>query len=192
MSFRPRLLIVYGSSHGQTARVVRRIAATFTTREWEVSVERGDELPPGLAIETYNAVLVAASVQGGRHQHYIEEYVHRHRAELGRKPAAFVSVSGAAGDRRPVRQAEAWQYVADFQSRTGWTPTVKTIVGGAIAYTRYNFLLRWMTWFTAKRRGGPTDMSRDHEYTDWEQVDRFAEELNRTLRPAEPRVPATR
>jgi menaquinone-dependent protoporphyrinogen oxidase len=179
------MLIVYGTDHGHAARVVRRIAAILTTRDWEVTLERGDRLPAHLTIERFNAVLVAASIHGGRHQHYIEEYVRRHREELSRKPSAFVSVSGAAGDPRAHRQAAAWQYVVGFMKATGWAPTLKTIVGGCIAYTRYGFFLKWMTWAVAKRSGGPTDTTRDHEFTNWSQVDHFAEDMDRQLRPAE-------
>jgi menaquinone-dependent protoporphyrinogen oxidase len=31
--------------------------------------------------------------------------------------------------------------------------------------------------FIAKRAGATTDTSRDHEYTDWQALDRFADEL---------------
>jgi menaquinone-dependent protoporphyrinogen oxidase len=33
-----------------------------------------------------------------------------------------------------------------------------------------------MKWIS-KREGGSTDTSRDHEYTDWVSVERFAEEF---------------
>jgi menaquinone-dependent protoporphyrinogen oxidase len=35
-----------------------------------------------------------------------------------------------------------------------------------------------------RRRGGPTDTSQDYEYTDWDAVDRFAEDLAEALEPA--------
>jgi hypothetical protein len=36
----------------------------------------------------------------------------------------------------------------------------------------------------SKRRGGPTDTSRDHEFTDWKAVDRFAERLAKAVPPS--------
>ena len=47
-------------------------------------------------------------------------------------------------------------------------------IAGAINYTRYNLLLRWYMKSASEKNGGTTDTSRDHEYTDWAQVERFA------------------
>jgi len=33
----------------------------------------------------------------------------------------------------------------------------------------------------SKRKGGPTDTSRDHEFTDWTAVDRFAHQFAAAL-----------
>jgi menaquinone-dependent protoporphyrinogen oxidase len=43
-----------------------------------------------------------------------------------------------------------------------------------MAYTKYSLLLRLLLKYIAHRAGGPTDTSRDHEFTDWIQVERFA------------------
>ena len=48
---------------------------------------------------------------------------------------------------------------------------------GAIKYTQYGFITRWIMRRIAKKEGGDTDTSRDHEYTDWVQVTRFAEKF---------------
>jgi menaquinone-dependent protoporphyrinogen oxidase len=44
-----------------------------------------------------------------------------------------------------------------------------------MAFTKYNPLMRWVLKQISKRAGGPTDTSRDHELTDWQQVEQFAE-----------------
>jgi menaquinone-dependent protoporphyrinogen oxidase len=50
-----------------------------------------------------------------------------------------------------------------------------------MAYTQYGPVLRWIAKFVSKRRGGPTDTSQDHEFTDWKAVDRFAERLAKAM-----------
>ena len=170
----PRMLVVYGTTYGQTERIVRRLASALTDRGWEVSVQKGDALPPGLAPDRYDACLVAASIIAGRHQRYVKRFVLRHVTSLNNMGSAFVSVSGAAGDPRLERQAEAQKYVSEFLAETGWRPRWQVAVGGAMAYTKYGFLLRWLTQWISRRNGGPTDTSRDHELTDWAAVDRFA------------------
>jgi menaquinone-dependent protoporphyrinogen oxidase len=46
---------------------------------------------------------------------------------------------------------------------------------GALKYTRYSWLKRMLMKHIAEKEGGDVDTSRDFEYTDWEQVTRFAE-----------------
>jgi menaquinone-dependent protoporphyrinogen oxidase len=41
-------------------------------------------------------------------------------------------------------------------------------------FTKYNPFIRFVLRRIARAKGLSTDVSRDHEYTDWEQVDRFA------------------
>ena len=38
-------------------------------------------------------------------------------------------------------------------------------------------MLRWYMKKASKMNGGSTDTSRDHEYTDWGQVERFAGQI---------------
>jgi menaquinone-dependent protoporphyrinogen IX oxidase len=52
-----------------------------------------------------------------------------------------------------------------------------------MAYTKYGFFLRWITMLVSRRKGGPTDMTRDHETTDWDAVDHFASDLARIFQP---------
>jgi menaquinone-dependent protoporphyrinogen oxidase len=62
-------------------------------------------------------------------------------------------------------------------AETGWRPRRIELVAGALLYTRYNFLVRFVMRQISKAEGGDTDTSRDYEYTDWAAVDRFALEF---------------
>jgi len=181
------ILALYGTAYGQTERIVRRIADRLQQHGLEVQTCRGDALPEGLRISAFDAVLVGASVISGKHQSYVRDFVRRHAARLNQIPSAFVSVSGAAGSPLPAKQAEAQGYLDEFLRETTWHPTVTAAFGGTLAYTKYGFLLRWIIKRIAKQSGGPTDTTRDHELTDWEAVDRFAERLEGiVLQPAAP------
>ena len=61
-----------------------------------------------------------------------------------------------------------------FVKETGWRPARVFPVAGALAYTRYNVLVRFVMKRIARKAGAPTDTTRDHELTDWRDVDRFA------------------
>jgi menaquinone-dependent protoporphyrinogen oxidase len=181
-----RILAVYGSAYGQTERIVRRMADRLSQHGIESTVLKGDAVTPHMSLAGYDGYLVAASIIAGRHQRYIEEFVKHNLRALSGAPSVFISVSGAAGDKRPSRQAEARRYVQEFLKATGWLPWRTATFGGAMAYTQYGFFLRSFTKWVSSRRGGPTDTSRDHEFTDWEAVDRFAGELEALVRPGTP------
>lgn len=55
-------------------------------------------------------------------------------------------------------------------------------IAGAIAYTKYAWPTRMMLKYISWRSGGSTDTSRDHEYTNWAQVDRLADDFAAAVR----------
>lgn len=181
-----KILVVYGSTYGQTERVARRIAGILKDAGHVVETHRGDELPDALPLGDYDGFLVAASVLMGHHQKYIRDWVRRYAALLNAAPSAFVSVCGAGrGDRR---QAQA--YIDTLLHETGWRPTVTQSFTGAVAYTRYGWWYRWYLKRISRRKGLPTDTSRDWDFTEWSEVERLAEKLAVMFAPASAKHPA--
>jgi menaquinone-dependent protoporphyrinogen oxidase len=70
-----------------------------------------------------------------------------------------------------------------FLKATGWSPDLVTTVGGALSYTQYPPLMRWIMKRIARKEGGPTDTTRDHELTNWQHVDDFARRFARLAAP---------
>jgi menaquinone-dependent protoporphyrinogen oxidase len=169
-----RILIVYGTSYGQTARIVRTIADVLENMRFTVTCRRGDELRDDTPLDGFDAVLIAGSVLFGRHQRYLEEFARKHATTLAAMPSAFLSVCGALGGSWADGEREAAKYREDFARRTGWRPARAWSVAGRVAYTEYGFLLRLVMQFISWRTGRPTDTSRDYEFTDWSHVERIA------------------
>ena len=46
-----------------------------------------------------------------------------------------------------------------------------------IDYPKYNFFDKHMVRLIMYFSGGPTDLSKSYEFTDWKEVDRFADEI---------------
>ena len=115
-----KILVVYGSTYGQTERVARRIAGILRDAGHAVETHRGDQLPDALPLGDYDGFLVAASVLMGHHQKYIRDWVRRYAILLNEAPSAFVSVCGAAGSD-PL---QAQTYIDGLLRETGWRPTV--------------------------------------------------------------------
>jgi menaquinone-dependent protoporphyrinogen oxidase len=171
------VLVVYGSLYGQTAKVGRRIAEQLTNAGVRVTVLKGDAMLSELRIADYDGIVVGASVIRGRYQDYIERFVTQNLAALQRVPSAFFGVSGSAASKSATERVAADYIMQAFLAKTGWRPALTASVAGAMAFTKYNWLMRLVLKWISSREGGPTDTSRDHEMTDWAQVARFARDF---------------
>ena len=180
-----RILIVYGSTYGQTAKISQFLQQLLARENSEVTVYRGDQLPAALQLASYDAIVVGASLIRERYQKYIEQFVRERGAELRRVPTAFFAVSGSAAGP-PAEQQLALEKIKQFCLKTGWQPTLTASLGGAMAFTKYNWLLRWIMKKISQKRGGPTDTSKDHELTNWLQVEEFAHEFSARVRAQRP------
>jgi len=167
-----RFLIVYGTHHGQSAQIAQHIAQVLQSAGTTMLVN-GMDVPRSLSPGEFDGVIVGGSVQFNRHQRFLSQFVREHRDALNAMPSAFFSVSGAGAGHSDAERAQANGYIAEFLRETGWHPTSAASFGGAIAYTRYNPILRLVMRRIAAQKGQPTDTSRDHSFTDWTHVERF-------------------
>lgn len=168
------ILIVYGSRYGQTAKIASYMRDLLTADGATPAVVSVDG-PRSVAIGDFDGVIVGSPIFYGRHLRSVERFVRQHRDALNAVTSAFYSVSGSAASRDEAEPTAARKCVNGFLSRTGWQPSHTDIVGGAMSYTKYNPLLRWVMKRISQKRGGPTDTSRDHEVTDWLQVRQFVD-----------------
>jgi menaquinone-dependent protoporphyrinogen oxidase len=169
----PRILIVYGTTYGHTATVADAMAATLREAGAFVDVAVASDGAPAPA--EYDGVVVAASVVAGGYQKAVIRWVHEHRAALDRRPTAFVSVCLGVLQADPKVRRELEAIRERFRKETGWTPGVVKPVAGALLYTRYNWILRLLMKRIAKKAGGGTDTRRDYIYTDWKDLEAFAQ-----------------
>ena len=177
------MLVYYGTTEGHSARIAGRIADVLRAGGHAVDVVDGRAAPRGLSLGPYDGVIVGASIHGGRYPDYVHDFVVTHRLALERRPAAFFTVCLTAASVRPDVQHAPAEYVERFLADTGWQPTQTVIFAGALRYTRYNLIMRWLMRLLARSTGLGTDMSRDHEYTDWAAVERFAKDFSARLSP---------
>lgn len=188
-----RILVVFGSHHGQTQKIAQRIASRLEASNASVTLADLRTLPPPTALGDFDLVVVGGAIEFGRHIPPVRQFVRAHRGALNAQPSMFFSVSGSAGGIDEKSRAAARQYVDDLLKESGWRPIATETIAGATAYTKYNPFLRWVIAKLAARQGGPTDTTRDHELTDWAQVERFADRAAATLDTAmtTPRVATT-
>jgi menaquinone-dependent protoporphyrinogen oxidase len=183
-----RVLIIFGTSYGQTEKIAVRIGAVLQRRGYSVEVCNAVRTKPALPVEEYSAVVVGSSIIAKGHQPAIERFVREHLTTLNRVPSAFFQVSASAGSADERGRRAAQRLLDEFVASHDWTPILSASIAGAINYTRYNFLLRWYMKRASAKHGGTTDTSRDHEYTDWAQVDRFALAIANAINPVPERL----
>jgi len=181
-----RILIVYASNYGQTHRIADTLAAELrrTGHEVELADAMIARPPP---VEDYDAVVLGSRVQFGVHARPILAYIADHRAALDAVPSYVFSVSMAAAGN-PAADPEG--YLEKLFSVTHWRPRAAIAFAGALPYCSYGWFLRQVMKLISRRAGHATDTSRDHEYTDWLQVNRFAEDIARDLAPRHTETPA--
>jgi menaquinone-dependent protoporphyrinogen oxidase len=170
-----RILVLYGTTEGHTARIAQTIGDTLRARGDEVDVAQANR--PGPNPADYAGIVVAASVHGGRYQRGVQAWVRSNVYMLGDRPTAFVSVCLGVLQHDAAVQREVQDIVTRFLLSTGWRPAITKIVAGALLYRKYNWLKRWLMKRIAAKAGGDTDTSRDWEYTDWSELGVFAEQF---------------
>ena len=171
-----RVLVAYASTHGHTAKIAGRVAEAVRTAGLEAEVEQlGEAADPDPG--AYDGVIAGASLHQGKHQPELVEWVRAHREALESRPAGFFSVSLTAAEDTEEARAATQECLDGFLEETGWSPAMTAMFAGALQYREYDFFTRKLIRLMMKRGGHPTDTSRDYEYTDWDAVDRFAEEL---------------
>jgi menaquinone-dependent protoporphyrinogen oxidase len=166
--------IFYASSEGRTGGSPSSSRCCFArtgsrARAIDVTSPQGGRL----RLDAGQGVLVGASLHIGKHQGAAARFV-RSRPSAERHPSAFFSVSlecrleesGGGGDGATNRE--------DFCVAAGWTPIASS---GRRAAGVFEI---WLAdalddAADARKEGGPTDTSRDHELTDWTAVSSLAD-----------------
>ena len=170
-----RILVVYATTDGHTAKIAGAIADTLRVHGAAVDVHnlgRTHRLP-----DSYDGVIVAAPVRGGKYLKSIRRWVRAHAAVLNARPTGFVSVCLGVLQHDAAVDRTLQTIMSRFLAETGWQPVVTKQVAGALPYTRYNWFIRRVMKRIAAKAGGDTDTTRDYEYTDWEDLRRFTEQF---------------
>jgi menaquinone-dependent protoporphyrinogen oxidase len=177
-----RVLIVYGTTEGHTARIADRMATVIRGAGHEVEMHDAKEIRTRAVTGAFDGVIVGGSVHGGDHQSSLRDFVKRNRDLLEGAPSAFFSVSLAAADPDDEAAAEVQAMLDKFSRETGWRPRRVEAIAGALVYTQYNVFIRHLMKLIVRRHGRTElDTSRDYDFTDWEAVERFARDFAATV-----------
>ena len=171
------ILIIYASKEGQTAAIAQFIADVIRRHDHQVTVLAGDQLPENFATADYDAAIIGGSIHINAYPRYLQTFISKHRDWLNQVPSALFTVCMAIHSKNDQEQKAARAFGPELAEKTHWQPTMMETFAGAIKYTQYGFITRWIMRYIAKKEGGDTDTSRDHEYTDWDLVTQFSEQF---------------
>ena len=181
-----KILIVYGTKEGQTAKIAEELGKQFRESGYKTNIINAKGIPKEFSFQGVNGVLIGSSVHMGSYSSDVSNFIRQYKPEIEKRPASFFSVSLADAGKTPEERAELDPYITKFLKKSGWTPEKTGRFAGSLAYTKYGWFTRFIMKKIGSSKGQSNDTSKDWEYTDWEQVKNFGTEfLDRCEHPAE-------
>lgn len=169
-----KALILYSSRDGQTREIAAYIANILKAHQEcdVINILHAQQIDWA----RYDRVLIGASIRYGHFQPAVTRFVKKHLAELQQRLSGFFSVNLTA--RKPEKRTpQTNAYTRKFLLQSPWQPDSCAVFAGALRYPRYSWFDRVMIQFIMRMTGGETDRHKEVEYTDWQQVERFAKEF---------------
>ena len=167
-------LIVYSSIDGHTKKISTKIAE-YLSESNNVDLASLVEAKT-LSLQNYHQIIIGASIRYGNYRKDLFEFIEKNLDDLNEKENAFFSVNVVAR-KSEKNTAESNPYVNKFLKTTKWKPKNLDVFAGVVDYPVYNFfdkfMIKLIMWITS----GPTDTKARFEFTDWERVKGFAEDL---------------
>lgn len=166
--------LLYSTIDGQTLKICNAIVAVFKKNNLPIdlfSIEEFDK-----KVTDYDTFIIGSSIRYGVHHEKIIAFINENKSQLDTVKTAFFSVNLVA--RKPEKNtAETNPYVVKFFEKIQWKPTVKVVFAGMLDYKKYKLFDRLMIQLIMWITKGPTDKNTKIEYTNWEKVNDFAENL---------------
>ena len=169
------ILILYSTTDGHTRKICEFLQHYIAQRDNQVTLKSVDEAS-GINLGAYDKIVLGASIRYGKHAQAVYDFVRENQSLLDSVPNAFFSVNLVA--RKPGRNTrDSNPYVKRFLKEITWEPKQLAIFAGKLDYPKYSFwdrkIIQMIMWITK----GPTDPAAVVEFTDWDQVEAFGQQI---------------
>ena len=167
-------LIVYSTIDGQTKKICENISkVSFDKNNVElISIEKATDIN----LEKYNKIIIGASIRYGKHSRKIINFVIKNKRILDQKKNAFFSVNVVAR-KEGKSTPDTNPYVIKFLKKTNWIPNKVAVFAGKVDYPNYSLINKIVIRFIMLVTKGPTNTKNSYEFTNWENVKKFEQEL---------------
>ena len=169
--------IFYASRDGQSRKIATHIAGRLAARGITATpVDLGTAQPSAADLAALPLVVAVMSIRYGKHLAEGLQFVETYKSLAAPPPLALASVNLTA--RKPGKDtAEGNAYLRKLIATNGLKPALATAFAGRLDYPRYGFFDRHVIRFIMLITGGPTDPTTVVEYTPWDRVDAFANDI---------------
>jgi menaquinone-dependent protoporphyrinogen oxidase len=163
--------ILYATVDGQTLKICNKLRKELLKNNNQVELFSIDEFNE--TISDFDKFIIGSSIRYGVHHKKIIEFINANKAQLDTIKTAFFSVNLVA--RKLEKQTpETNPYVIKFFKKITWKPTIVEVFAGKLDYKKYPFFDRIMIQFIMWITKGPTNQNTTIEYTNWDDVIKFA------------------
>ena len=169
-------LIIYSSTDGQTKKICEKIIENLPSRNKFKLISLDEALYFNL--EKCEKIIIGASIRYGRHNKKVLDFIIKNKNILDLKKTAFFSVNVVAR-KEEKSTPETNPYVLSFLKKTNWKPNKLSVFAGKVDYPNYNFINKTVIRFIMMITKGPTDINNSYEFTNWENVRKFAKEVEK-------------
>ena len=172
----PGTLLLYSSVYGLSKQICERIQASLARRGQRADVAplAGHTVDP----KSYDAIVIGASIKHGKHHPSVLEFIRANRTLLESRPSGLFSVNLVA--RKPARNTpQTNPYLKRLVAQSPWKPKLQGVFAGELDYSRYSGIDKHMMRLVMWINKGPTDFSTKVQFTDWNEVERFADQVAR-------------
>ncbi len=165
------ILLAYHTTDGHTRRICESLQADLAGRGEQAVI--ASLANSGVDPASHDVIVIGASIHYGHHNAAVLEFIRAHRTLLESRPTGFFSVNLLA--RKPGKnKPETNPYVGKFLAKAEWKPRLVGVFAGNLDYQRCGpvdrRIIQIIMWLT----GGPTDLQAHVDYTDWDEVRRYA------------------
>jgi menaquinone-dependent protoporphyrinogen oxidase len=169
-----RFVVAYISAHGQTKKIGEAIAGALRDKGAQAELIDIKKASGKISADDVKGVFLGGYVHAGKYPGGLFRFVAGNRQVLSSIPVHLFTacLAAKAATEESTRTMEG--YLESFRTTSGLTPATAEFFAGALPYTRYNPIVRFMMKKISESTGGDCDTTKDFEYTDWQAVRKFA------------------
>ena len=168
-------LLIYSSTDGHTKTICNRITKFLNKDGFSkvVSLEEATKIN----LSEFNKIIIGASIRYGKHSKELYKFIELNRDILNNKKSIFFSVNVVA--RKPEKsEPNTNPYIKKFLKISQWQPKKIGVFAGKVDYPNYRFFDKYAIKLIMYLTNGPTDTSLSYEFTNWQKVKEFSQEID--------------